>query len=558
MTNVIQQLKTHGQSLFDGRGSLLSLLQEIGENFYPERADFTTTHQIGREFAANLMTSFPLLMRRDLGNAFGAMLRPSAKDWFKCVSKRQDKLDSDGKKWLAWFTKLEKNAMYDRVAMFQRATSTADHDFAAFGMAVIQCRWIRPRNGQTPHLHHQCWHLRDVAWQENALGVIDTVFRKWHPAAIDIVRHFPDKAHQDIKDRVKTKPFDTFEIWHTVMPLDIYQTLDGALPIKQPWVNIFFDPKHEVVLEAVGAWVMEYVIPRWSRVTSFQYAYSPPTIAGLPDGRLIQSMVRVIYDAGEKAVDPPLIGVREAIRSDIDIRSGGFTAVDPEFAEHLENVLRPLNRDIKGFNIGPELVKDIREQLKDAFFLNKLNLPSSQMSKEMTAFEVGQRVQEYIRNALPLFEPVETDYNGQLCETDMQLILHNEPRIRASIPKSLGIGSPDDFGFIFESPLREAVDKAKLGQFTEAQQILTAAIALDKTAAFIMDGKTATRDVLDAVVPADWLRSEDEVDQMANAQAAAQQRQELLNMMQQGAGVAKDSAAAASDAATAMQTTGPA
>jgi hypothetical protein len=556
MTNVVQQLKTHGQSLFEGRGSLLSLWQEIAENFYPEAAEFTVTRQIGREFAANLMTSFPLLVRRDLGNSFSAMLRPSAKDWFKTISKR-DKIDSDGKKWLAWFTKLQKRAMYDPVAMFEEATTSADHDFAAFGQTPIQVRWIRPKSGLTPHLHFQCHHLRDVAWAENALGMIDTVFRKWNPAAIDIVRHFPDKAHQDIKDRVKTKPFDTFEIWHCVLPLDIYQTLDGAEPIRQPWVNIFFDPKHEIVLEAVGSWVMEYVIPRWSRVRGSQYAYSPPTIAALPDGRLIQAMVRVIYDAGEKAVDPPLIGVREAIRSDIDIRSGGFTAVDPDFAEHLENVLRPLNRDIKGFNIGPELVKDIREQLKDAFFLSKLNLPSTQMSKEMTAFEVGQRVQEYIRNALPLFGPIESQYNARLCETVLQLILHNSPEVRLSMPKSLGV-TGNDFGFIFESPLREAVDKAKLGQFTEAQQILSAAVALDKSAAFIMDGKKATRDVLDSIVPADWLNSEDEVDQMAGAAAAQAQRQQLLDMMQKGAGVAKDGAAAMSDAADAMATTGPA
>lgn len=557
MTGIILQLKEQGLSLLDGRGPLLSLLQEIGENFYPERAEFTVTRQIGTDFARNLMTSFPLIMRRDLGNSFGAMLRPSSKNWFETVSKRNDRVDSDGKKWLERFTGMQKKAMYDGVAMLQRATSTADHDFAAFGMAVIQCQWIRPRNGGTPHLFHKCHHLRDVAWEENAFGVIDTVFRRFHQNAIDIVRSFPLKAHLAIQERARTKPFEKFEIWHCVLPKDIYDSLDGAERIAQPWVNIFFDPQHEVVLEAVGSWVFEYVIPRWSRVTSFQYAYSPPTIAGLPDGRLIQAMTRVIYDAGEKNVDPPMIGVREAVRSDIDIRAGGFTAVDPDYVEHLENVLRPLTRDIKGFNIGPELIKDIREQLKDAFFLNKLNLPPTDVSKQMTAFEVGQRVQEYIRNALPLFEPVETEYNGKLCETDMQLILHNEPEIRLSIPRSLGARSPDDFGFIFESPLRDAVDKAKLGQFDAAQQILSKAIGLDKTVAYLVDGKVAVRDVLDATVPAEWLRSEDEVDQMVQSDQQAQQRQQMLQMLQQGAGVAKDGAAAAADAASAMATTGP-
>jgi hypothetical protein len=34
----------------------------------------------------------------------------------------------------------------------------------------------------------------------------------------------------------------------------------------------------------------------------------------------------------------------------------------------------------------------------------------------MTAYEVGQRVQEYIRNALPIFEPMEMEYNAALCD----------------------------------------------------------------------------------------------------------------------------------------------
>jgi hypothetical protein len=283
-------------------------------------------------------------------------------------------------------------------------------------------------------------------------------------------------------------------------------------------------------------------------------------VAALPDGRLIQSVARVLLDAGELAIYPPMVGVREAIRGDIDIRAGGFTAVDPDYVEHLENVLRPLTQDHRQFNIGPELIKDLREQMKDGFYLNKLNLPptAAGQGRDMTAYEVGQRVQEYIRNALPLFEPMESDYNGQLCETDMQLILHNAPEVRRTIPQSLGTGSPDEFEFIFESPLREAVDKAKIGQFQEAGQILTSAVALDQTAAFIMDGKKATRDVLEAAVPADWLRSEDVVDQMAAQQQADQRRQQLLEMLGKGGAAAKDIATAGSQAADAMSQMGPA
>lgn len=554
MVALVYQLKQQGGKLLDGRGTLLSLWQELASNFYPQRADFTVQRQLGAEFASDLMTSFPLIVHRDLANSFSAMLRPTAKDWFKTKSKRMDRVDTEGKQWLEWFTALQKRAMYDRPAQLSKATKEADNDYALTGQTVIQCRYHRPRDGAMPHLHHRCWHLRDCAWTENALGSIDTFYRRAHEQAVDLVQSFP-KVHADIERDAKEQPFEKHEIWHCVLPRYLYDSLDGSTPGPHPFVSIYFDPKHEMILEETGAWVFEYVIPRWSTVSGSQYAYSPATIAALPDGRLIQSVARILLESGELAIYPTMIGVREAIRSDIDIRAGGFIAVDAEYDERLGEVLRPLTRDTKGLSFGHELIKDIREQLTAAFYLNKLNLPPTQESKEMTAFEVGQRVQEFIRNALPLFEPMESEYNGQLCDIDMQLILRNNPDIVQGIPDSLrGPG----FEFSFESPLREAIDKQKIGQFQEAAQILTAAQALDPSAAFIIDGKTAVRDVLEAATPAKWLRPESVVDKMVSNAQAQQKQQQLLSMLGQGGKAAKDLAAAGSDAAGAMQQLGPA
>src|SRR5574337_321819 len=74
-----KKLIEQSNQLFDKRSGLLSLWQTMADNFYPERADFTQTHNLGDEFGVNLMTSYPVLARRDLGNAIGSMLRPSSK-----------------------------------------------------------------------------------------------------------------------------------------------------------------------------------------------------------------------------------------------------------------------------------------------------------------------------------------------------------------------------------------------------------------------------------------------------------------------------------------------
>lgn len=531
MANVIDNLLKQGNQLFEKRSPIMSLWQEIGDLFYPERADFTSSRNIGAEMAANLTTSYPIIARRDLGNAFGSMLRPSTKEWFHARTKRPDKVTTLGKQWLEWLNTLTKNVMYDGRAQFARATSQGDHDFAAFGQCVISVEMNPTIDG----VLYRCWHLRDVAWMEDVTGKVTTIHRKWKPTAIDLVNLFPKTVHSKVKDCLQKEPYREFEVRHVVMPSSQYEQMEGGKKIRQPFVSIFIDVENDHELQCIGSWIPIYAVPRWSTVSGSQYAHSPAVVAGLPDARLIQQITAVLLEAGEKAVTPPMIGVQEAIRGDMSVFAGGVTWVDAAYDERLGEVLRPLTQDKSGLNFGMEMMQDIRHQLADAFYLSKLNLPPTG-GPDMTAYEVGQRVQEFIRNALPLFEPMESSYNGAICDMTVELIVRNTPEVRNSVPKEL---QDQDIDFSFESPLRDAIEKIKVGQFLEASQILATAVQLDPSISLMLDNKKATRDVLGAVIPSAWLRTEADVDAMAKQQQQQQQTQQLLATMQAGADVAK-------------------
>src|ERR1700722_8016828 len=90
----------YGDNLFSKRIALMSLWQEQADNFYAERADFTVTRSLGMDFASILTTSYPLLCRRDLTSLVSTMLRPNDKEWFETSVMREDRLDSQGRKWL--------------------------------------------------------------------------------------------------------------------------------------------------------------------------------------------------------------------------------------------------------------------------------------------------------------------------------------------------------------------------------------------------------------------------------------------------------------------------
>jgi hypothetical protein len=91
-----------GDQLFDKRGTLLSMWQELAEQFYPERADFTVTRNLGDSFAEHLTTSYPLLVRRDLCNSFSPLMRPVSLDWFHMRAEREEVEDQPALAWMEW------------------------------------------------------------------------------------------------------------------------------------------------------------------------------------------------------------------------------------------------------------------------------------------------------------------------------------------------------------------------------------------------------------------------------------------------------------------------
>jgi hypothetical protein len=526
-----EYLVKQGGELFSKRGSLLSLWQRMAENFYPERADFTTVRNIGAEFGDWLNTGYPQLARRDLGNAFGTMLRPTSKNWFHIrTTDRWEQLGSEARAWLEMAENRQRRAMYHKDTQFTRATKEADHDYAAFGQTCIQTSLNSKANG----LLYRCWHLRDVAWMEDENGKIGTVYRKWKPTIADLMRLFPGKVHQAWVDKIEKEPHKEVEVWHCIVPSDYYPS-DGK-KFRTPFISIYLDVEQKHKMEEVGLMNMEYVIPRWQTVSGSQYAYSPAAVIAMSDASLLQTMTGVLLEAGEKAVSPPMIAVQGALRSDLNILAGGVTWVDTEYDERLGEVLRPLTQDKSGIPLGLEMAQDTRQMIAEAFYLNKIALPAP--DQEMTAYEVGQRVEEYIRQATPLFEPMEAQYNGPLCENTFELLL------RAGvfgpiteIPEEL---HRMEYTFAFESPLHDAIERAKGQRFLEAASIISQAAPLDQTVPFMLDTKKAVRDTLQGTgVPAAWLRSESMVEQLAAEKQQQAQTAQLLAQMQQGADVAK-------------------
>ena len=522
-----QDLIARGSILWTERKAITTLWQEIAENFYPQRADFTLTRYIGEEFANHLYSSYPLLVHRDLSNAFAAMLRPRRQDWFAISVDDEDDISKGAKEWLEWSTKKMKRAMYDRKAQFVRATAEGDADFAAFGCCCIsrEIDW----NALNPHLLYRCWHLRDVAWSEMADGSIGEIYIRWKPTIKQLKEQFGEEnLHLALRNKTDSQDLQKTDCMRLMVSTDVYQGQSEQFK-DFPWVVVYLDVLNNHIIHELGVFSHGIILPRWQTVSGSQYAYSPAAVAGLPDARLLQAMALTLLEAGEMSVRPAMIATQDAIRSDLQLYAGGITWADHEYDDRKHDVLRPINQDRRGLPMGYETQDNQRAMLAEAFFINKLTLPPPE--GDMTAFEVGQRVEEYIRAALPLFEPMEHEYNGQLCEDTFDALLRAGAFGSVQdIPSDLQ-GRAVHFRFV--SPLHDAIERKDAAVFMESSELIATAIQMDPTSVAHMDVGGALRDALSGIgLKEERLRSEKEVAAMiaeAEEMAQAQETAELAD-----------------------------
>ena len=121
--------------LFSKRTSLVLLFQDIAENFYIERADFTYQRTIGTQYGGQLMSSYPLFCRRDLGDQIGQMLRPTAKEWFHSKPDDPARETNDAMQWLQYADRVQRR-LRPAVLRFGRASQSVTLDSVQYRRVV--------------------------------------------------------------------------------------------------------------------------------------------------------------------------------------------------------------------------------------------------------------------------------------------------------------------------------------------------------------------------------------------------------------------------------------
>lgn len=527
-----QELISLGDKLFSEKYPLDRLNQEIAENVYPERADFTRQRYLGENFSDHLMDSFPLLARRELGNSLSATLRPRDRNWFRTttLNTRRDNLP-DNSQYLEYLTDTIKSSVYHPKANFIAATKMGDHDFVSFGNAVLSVEEGPTRD----HLFFRAYHLRDCAWLENEIAVIDHMHVRDKMTGRQMKRKFGESKLADtVKSACEKSPGQQFNIRRIVLPSDEYDYIGGDSKTskgrKHPFVVVYIDADNVKVLREGGLHDFLYVIPRWHRISGSAYAFSPAALTSLPDARMSQMLASIILEAGEKSVEPPIAAIEEVVK-EASLQGGSITWIDSEYDGPVRDAIAPigLTGDMR---VGFQMRQDVREMLTRAWFLDKLTLPEA--GAQMTAYETARRVEEHVRNLLPLFEPMEMEYNTQLLDKAFSVLNNMKAFDWSGAPKDL---RGADITWAFMNPMQEASSRILVSQFGEVGQLIQAGMQMGVRMSPIKMDVALDDAIRGTSAPSSWRKSEQEkaaeMQALADADAKMAAQQQMANVAQE-------------------------
>ncbi|SDH08335.1 portal protein [Pelagibacterium luteolum] len=525
-----------GKGLFTKKHSWHNLCQDIAENFYPMRSDFTQTIDF-EDFSRELAESSPVLARETLGNAIHAMLRQGK--WYE-VRTGIEEIDEEDSNRIAldYASKRLRQLVDDRRSRFVPAMIEADHDWVAFGNPVISVEESQNRD----HLLFKAHHPRDAAWLYNADHKADHIHLKVPMTAKTLAGKRGWTLHQEVKDAAEKDPSRKVNVELVVCPFDL---LYGDDPKKRREARgmefrvLYIDVDHEVTMYDGALPVFNFVLPRWRQMGNFAQGFSPAATIALPDGRMIQSMRNVLMEQGEKALDPPFVAKGEIFRNDVfDVRAGGLTYVDMEEDKDIREALMMLDSS-GAVGFGLDMVQDVRGLIAEAFLLNKLTLPNT---REMTAYETQQRMEEFRRAALPFFQPIESEYHLPLLDIAFSLAAHRGAIRFDEFPDAL---KGEEVTFQFDSPLNTVDGRKRVAALAETLQIAAASAEFDNTVPSMLDVRKATKDaIIGTGAEPDWLKSEEQQATEAERERQTQQLAQAAQAAREGAGVVSDVAAA--------------
>jgi hypothetical protein len=385
-------------------------LQEIAKYLLPSAQDMVVTRPTsqGQIRTVNTYTAVPALAAQRMGAGVYAYLMPVGQHWF--VVRASDDLmneEIDIKQWLSAFRITVHQSLWD--SNYQREMYSCIRNLCIFGTACISCMW-------DGGLIFENYHLRDIAFEVNHRGEIDTVYRtKWMTVrqAVGQFGNVPLGKAIDAERAIHPYSSKIFEFVHCVYPNSEFNRMGiGSFPFVSVWLN----KSDRKIVRKSGYYEQPYVVVRFETVPGETYGRSPAH-ALLPEIKMYDKMRRTFIESAERAHNPPWWMTSESVIGQPITSPGAIIYGHPMSQPPI-----PLTTGVNS-QLNAELLHQIATIIKEGFYNDLFDVLADH--RNMTATEVEGRMEEKMVLLSPAINGQKGELTDPVIERAGKLLIRN-------------------------------------------------------------------------------------------------------------------------------------
>ena len=508
--------------------------QEIADYGHTKRATFTTTRSKGEKRNRKQYDTTGQYSAEVMANGLHGMLMSPSTRWFFLINNRSG-LSRSSLKWLQSTENILYDIFNDSKTNFHSQVHELLVDEVSFGTGIFQATKQGERG-----IYFQTRHLAECFLLENATGVIDGLIRSYKFDSSQIFQKWRDTAPKEVAEDLRDGKSKEYEVIHAIIPRDHY--IPGKLDkFNMPWASIYILTKTKTILQEGGFKSFPFMTPRWSKRTGEIYG-SSPMMNALPNMKTANEMMKEILEAAQKVNRPPLQLPDDGFVGPVRTMSGGLNYYRAGSQDRIE----PLNTGARP-DIGVEFLERIQRDIMRMFYVDAFMMTDDSNGVNVKAQFVRQRRDERFRQLSPMLMRFQTEFM--------------DPLIVRTYTMAVDMGAVDkapdelserglDIGYV--SPIQRA---QKLEDGENLLRLMEMAAPIGETDPSIWDNFNGDEIVRYGAnelynIPANLLKSPEEVDAKRQQQAEQQRMQMLLEQVQGGAAGLKDVAMAKKNAAT--------
>ena len=504
------------------RGTWESHWQEILDYVMPRKAEITFLRSRGEKRTEVLFDSTAITANNLLAASLQGTLTSPSLPWFSLKLR-----DDDANKVRDIQIWLEDTARRMYAVFNESNFNTEVHemylDLCSVGTSAI---FVEEANEGFLQggLHFNTLHIAEYFIQENSTGRVDTLYRKYKMTARQAVQEFgEDNVGTKIKEALKAKPDTQFNFIHAVEPTADYERATGKAKTKLPFHSCHVCFEDKMVVRTGGYNEFPYLVPRWSKATGEIFGRSPSYNA-LPDIKTLNNAVEIGLKAWAKAIDPPLLVTDDGVIGRVRMTPAGITVVRSDTA------IKPLQIG-SNWQITDLKENQLRTAIRQAYYSDQLQL---QEGPQMTATEVQVRYELMQRLLGPTLGRFQTEFLNPLIERVFGIMM----RADALMPRPEAMsGMNMDIEYV--GPLARSQRMEEAIAVERLYQLAMQVVQVDPTVMDVINHEQAIRMRATLLgVPKTVLRGEDEVAEIREQRAAAQQQAQEQAMAQQQADTA--------------------